>query len=873
MKRILSAAAVVSLAVLPAVTRSAPVARASEVTVSQDNLRTDWDPGEPALTPSAVGSSSFGELFSTAVNGQVYAQPLVVGSTVIVATDNDWVYGLNAATGAVDWSVSLGTPWASGSICSDLAPNTGVTGAPVYDASTGAVYLVAVTIVNAKPAYNFYGISAATGAITEKMPISGSPTNDSSITFNAAQQWERPGLLLMNGWVFTAFGSHCDNPPYVGFVTGVNVSTQAETLWSDETGVTDNQAGIWQSGGGLVSDGSGRIFFASGNGVSPAPGPGTSPPGQLAESVVRLAVQSNGSLAAQDFYSPKNAPTLDSEDLDLGSGSPVGLPFGTNAYPDLLVQGTKDGRIYVLNRNSLGGREQGPGGNDATVRTVCCFAGLWGHPAVFGDTTTLTASNWLAAHDFLYYVAKNDYLREMKWGADSTGRPYLHTVATSSFTFGYTSGSPVVTSNGPDPSSAVVWEIGTTGGTGASGTLYAFPAVPASTCTSASPCKLAPIWSAPIGTASKFAIPATDGGRVYVGTRDGHVLGFGVKTGSTTAAALGGAAPVTFTPAAVGAKSTANITVTASAGVTVSGLSATSGTPADPFTVGQVTETAKGSSTRVPVRFPVTLSKGDALHAPVTFAPAAAGGAAGALSFATTRPARSAPENVPLFGEGTRTGLYTTSSSVQFAVVGDSSVTNVPVGTSELGAVDITNGGTTPQTVTSVTPPAGPFSASGLPAPGSVIKPGQSVTVQLTFAPQRAGAAVGSFAVRGDSGAIPTVVLSGTGVQPVSRFTASPRTVNFGAVPLGRRALATIDVANTGNQPAIVTGVAGLRSPFGARYTVARGLPLNPGEDLRIPVTFTPARPGTFTAVYRLTWTDRFGKHTLTVALAGTCAG
>jgi hypothetical protein len=86
------------------------------------------------------------------------------------------------------------------------------------------------------------------------------------------------------------------------------------------------------------------------------------------------------SLAAQDFYSPKNAPTLDSEDLDLGSGSPVGLPFGTNVYPDLLVQGTKDGRIYVLNRNSLGGREQGPGGTDATVRTVCCFAGLWGHP-------------------------------------------------------------------------------------------------------------------------------------------------------------------------------------------------------------------------------------------------------------------------------------------------------------------------------------------------------------------------------------------------------------------------------------------------------------------------------------------------------------
>ena len=875
MKRTLLAvalAAVVTLAVLPAVPRSLPAASADEVTVSQDNLRTDWDPSEPALTPSAVGSSSFGELFSTAVNGQVYAQPLVVGSTVIVATENDWVYGLNAATGAVDWSLSLGTPWATGSICSDLAPDVGVTGGPVYDPATGAVYMIAATMLNSAPQYYLYGISAATGAITEKVHIYGNPTNDHSITFNAAQQWERPGLLLMNGWVYTAFGSHCDNPPYVGFVAGVNVATEASTLWSNETGVTDNQAGIWQSGGGLVSDGAGRIFVSSGNGVSPAPGPGTKPPGQLAESVIRLAVQSSGSLAAQDFFSPKNAPTLDSEDLDLGSGAPVGLPFGTNVYPDLLVQGTKDGRIYVLNRDGLGGREQGPGGSDATVRTVCCFAGLWGHPAVFGDTTTLTASNWSAAHDFLYYVAKNDYLREMKWGVDSTGRPYLHTVATSTFTFGYTSGSPVVTSNGTDPSSAVAWEIGSTDVTGAGGTLYAFPAVPASTCTSTSPCKVAPIWSAPIGTASKFAIPATDGGRVYVGTRDGHVLGFGIKTGSTTAAALGGATPVKFAQVAVGAKSTANVTVTASAGVTVSGVSAASGAPADPFTVGQVTETPNGSSTPVPVRFPVTLSKGDALHASVTFAPTAPGGAAGALSFATTLPARYAPENVPLFGEGTRTGLYATSSSVHFAVVGDSSVTNVPVGTTELQTVDITNGGTTPQAVTSVTPPAGPFSASGLPVPGTVIKPGQSVTVQVTFAPQRAGPAIGSFAVGGGSGAIATVGLSGTGVAPVTRFTASPRTVNFGAVPLGRRAVATIDIANTGNQPAIVTGAALLRSPFGARYTVASGLPVNPGEDLRIPVTFRPARTGTFTGLYQLSWTDRFGRHTLTVVLTGTGA-
>lgn len=96
----LTAAAILVLGFLPAVIAVLPgpgaaTARADEVTVSQNSLRTGWDPNEPGLTPTAVSSSSFGELFSTPVNGQVYGQPLVVGSTVVVATENDRVYGLN----------------------------------------------------------------------------------------------------------------------------------------------------------------------------------------------------------------------------------------------------------------------------------------------------------------------------------------------------------------------------------------------------------------------------------------------------------------------------------------------------------------------------------------------------------------------------------------------------------------------------------------------------------------------------------------------------------------------------------------------------------------------------------------------------------
>jgi hypothetical protein len=865
-------AAVLLLAMIPAVSGAPAPARADEVTASQDLLRTGWDRGEPALTPAAVSGSGFGQLFSTAVNGQVYAQPLVVGSTVIVATENDMVYGLNASSGVVKWSRSLGTPWTTVTPpCNDLAPDIGDTSTPVYDPSTSTVWLVAATVVNSAPQYNFYGISAATGAIAAQKAISGSPANDSSVKFNAAQEWQRPGLLLLNGWVYAAFASHCDNSPWDGFVSGMNSSTHATTLWSAETGLTENKAGIWQSGGGLMSDGSGRIFFASGNGVSPAPGKGSSPPGQLAESVVRLAVQSGGALAATDFFSPKSAPTLDAQDLDLGSGSPVGLPFGTTQYPSLLVQGTKDGRIYVLNRTNLGGREQGANGSDATVHTICCFAGLWGHPAVFANTTTLTTSSQGSAANFLYYVAKNDYLREMRWSIDSSGRPSLHTVANSSFTFGYTSGSPAVTSNGTSASSAIVWEIGATGATGTGGTLYAFRAVPASTCTSSSPCKLSPLWSAPIGTASKFAIPATGGGRIYVGTRDGHVLGFGIRTAA--AAAPLSAAPVTFTQTTVGATSTSMATVTAAAKTTVSGVSTNSADVTEPFTVGRVIETKPGSGTKLPVTFPVALAKGDALHASVSYHPTTPGGSTGAVSFAV-KSAHLPSVNVPLFGNGIHTGLFATPGSLTIAQVSDHGVFPVPVGTSELGTVDITNTGTSPQTVTGVTKPAAPFTATQLPAPGTVIRPGQSVTVLVTFAPKQAGGATGSLTIRGSSGPAAAVRLSGTAVPAMSKFVATPAAVIFGAVPVGHQAVAVVDIKNAGNQPALAAG-SKLHAPFGTLFSVAEGLPVNPGDDLKLRITFAPAHAGKhqFLGVYTFTWTDPLGIHTLHIHLSGTGTG
>src|SRR5712691_7065961 len=226
----------------------------NETGVSQNDLRNGWDPNEPALTPAAVQGGQFGRIFKTAVNGQVYGQPLVIGNTLVVATENDWVYGLNATTGAVLWKTSLGTPFHI-TTCNDLTPNIGVTSTGVYDPSTNTVYEMGM-VKEISLEWHLFGLNLSTGAITFKQRLVGHPTNDPKLSFSPVVEGQRASLLLMNGSVYAAFASHCDHDSYEGYVGGVNISTNATTLWADDVGVANKKGGIWQSGSGVMSDGS-----------------------------------------------------------------------------------------------------------------------------------------------------------------------------------------------------------------------------------------------------------------------------------------------------------------------------------------------------------------------------------------------------------------------------------------------------------------------------------------------------------------------------------------------------------------------------------------------------------------------------------------
>jgi hypothetical protein len=114
----------------------------------------------------------------------------------------------------------------------------------------------------------------------------------------------------------------------------------------------------------------------------------------------------------------------------------------STAHPRLLVEVGKDGRVFLLDRDNLGGRKQGSSGGDAVVGVTGPFNGLWGHLALYGGES-----------GYVYFVGNNGPLRTLKYGVDGSGNPVLSSVGTSAGNFGYTSGSPTVTSDGTTPGS------------------------------------------------------------------------------------------------------------------------------------------------------------------------------------------------------------------------------------------------------------------------------------------------------------------------------------------------------------------------------------------------------------------------------------
>jgi hypothetical protein len=804
------------------------------LTATADDLRTGWYSDEPGLDPVIVGGPSFGRVWNTTLTlspgEQVFAQPLVKGDTVFVATEANNLYALDAATGAIKASRALGKPFAASDVgCGDLVPTLGVTGTPVIDDATNTAYFFSKTYLANLPMSDpsnvgWFMHAVDVDTLVERsgfpVPIVGRASNDPALPFNPFMQHQRTALLLMNGVVYAGFGSHCDVGVWHGWIIGVGTDGQVKTLFSTTIGSVTG-GGIWGGGGGLVSDGPGRIFFATGNsGGVPDDTPQARPTWQLTQAAVHLQVQADGSLLPVDFFVPSNRAMLDLMDSDVGSGGPIGLPptFGTAATPRLLLAGGKSGTVYVLDRDRLGGFKQGPGGGDAVVSSFVSAGGLWSREAV-----------WPGDGGYVYVTPNQAGLEAYKYGVSSSGVPTFSRAGVAPTTFGYTSGSPVVTSNGTTSGTAVVWATRSTGAFG-TGTLQAYAAVPDGAG------KLTLLYEDTYGPHPKFAVPGIGGGRVFVGSRDGHVIAYG----NPVAAALT-VPPQTFGTVVVGGVANANVVLTAKQAVTVTSLGSSStafavGTPSSPL--------------------PAALGVGGTLTVPVSFSPAAAALYAASLDVTTSAGVVSGS----LRGQGQSAGAELRASPSIVAFPG------IARGTSTTMSVSLSNVGAQPLTWSGFDLPATPFSASGLPAVGTTLAAGASLQITFTFAPTTNGTFSSSFGVHG-SGGDATIMMSGAAGDPPA-MVITPASLDFFAVA-GQVQSLGFTITNTGGSPLTITkSKPPTQGIFTAQTSLDEGTAIPAGQSRFEVVSFKASSPGSYADQWIVTGSDGSGVRTL--AFTGT---
>ena len=844
MRRIFAVSSVCLLTLLATAARASASEEVfgSSLTNSGGDLRTGWYPNEPTLTPELLEGGTFGRLWTTPVAGQVYAQPLLDDGTLFVATEENNLYGLNPATGAQEWTKNLGEPWNPGEIsCADLAPKVGVTATPVIDQETNIAYLTYKTYgekevepgkIVKEPEWFMDAVSVATGAQEPGFPVllNGTAQNASGQKFEPKTQLQRPGLLLMGGVVYAAFGSDCDTLPWQGWVFGVSTEGTdsgggaIRARWvADESG---SGAGIWQSGAGITSDGPGTMLVSTGNGGAPStPTPGDKPPTNRGESIVRLDVQPNGSLKVVDFFAPYNATYLDSWDADFASGGVTGLPneyFGTASIPHLAVAVGKDGYVYLLNRDNLGGIGQGPSDSDDVVQRIGPYGGVWSRPGVWpgegGWVYIPTASGGTSAS------GSSGNLQVYQYGLSGTGAPTLSLQGTSAEAFGFSSSAPVITSDETIPGSGLVWIVWTPNGSGEGAQLRAYKPVPVH----GEPVML---WSAPIGTSAKFATPGVGAGRLYVGTRDGHVIAFG----SPVTPILSGS-PTAFGTTTIGDSTEKTLTLTAT----------------EPLTLSKLDESSSQFALDTPSSpLPATLTTGQTIEVPITFSPTESGPIGGTVT-ATTSTGKTASFGLSGTGETPDAKLEVSPLVVTFD--------GTAIGEHASAGATFRNVGGSPLTIEKVNLPSAPFGVEGSPVAGATIEPGGSITITVTFNPTEAGAFNGEIGLETSAGS-EAIGLSGAAGLP-GALQVQEEKVEYGSVALGSSESQSFTVTNTGGIAIEITkSKPPIGGAFAATTSLSEGTTIAPGQSLTETVKFTPTEAGPASADWPINGKDATGLH------------
>jgi len=301
------------------------------------------------------------------LDGAVYAEPLVAGGCVYVATEDNSVYAFNAATGAPVWHVHLASPVTAGLACAGDIDPSGITGTPVLDPAHDELWAVVLTYVSGRPAHEVVALNARTGALLRRQVVALPGTDP------AAEQ-QRAALDMEAGNVYVPLGGlYGDCGDYKGAVISVP-GTPGHKLGYWHT-PTAREGAVWEVGGPDVLP-NGDILLSTGNSAA-SPGQGFDGGDALIELTASLKVAS--------YFAPRSWAVWNTEDLDLGSTGPALLPGG------LAFQVGKAGVGFLVSTSHLGGI----GGQLASAQV--CNGGAYGADAVSGSTVYVPCSGGLVA--------------------------------------------------------------------------------------------------------------------------------------------------------------------------------------------------------------------------------------------------------------------------------------------------------------------------------------------------------------------------------------------------------------------------------------------------------------------------------------------
>lgn len=814
------------------------------------------------MDPAIVGSADFAQIFKTALPGnyngaaeQIFSQPLVytpsddTNQYVYFATTQNNVYKLDAKTGQILLSRNLAIPFLTADLdgCVDINPLIGVTSTGVIDSATDTLYLMSKTYANqaggngaqGKPNGRYYLHALNVNDLTERanfpVNLEGIVARNNPVrSFNGGIQHQRPALLHSGEYIYAGFASHCVQYNFTGWLMGFDKTTGAvvERYATEGDGVpnTTPGGGIWMSGGGLASDDQGSLFFGTGNGfasqLSTIPVEGHSPPTSLEEAAVHMTLNDDGSVTVVDFFMPQEKQALDGADKDLGTSPLELLPseFSCGSITHMGVITGKSGKTYFLNLDDLGGYRTGPNSGDRVIQVYqnenSVYAGAGVYPLEGG----------------YIYINVIRYPTHVFKFSCVNGVPSFIKVADSPESNAYILGVShgTVTSLNGEEGTGLLWTTDVQGNN-----LRIYNAIPENG-------YLTEIRNFSVPGTTKFTRAVFGDGRVYMGTMQGYVYGFGAPTTPP----LNCSTPVDFGSLdIVDTAVTAQVTCTAVIATTIKSLQLT-----DPdFDISSSTT------------FPATQAAGSKFTFSASFKPTTVGLLTGTVSIATTNGVTGYSSTTSVLLEGTSLSagaLFAVSPSVL-------TFTNVVIGATPGGVeepVIFSNVGNSTLTIsdilfstTSATGPwvegtstsngteIGAFTLSGLP---STIAADGGQTIEVTFNPTVGGnftlyvqvstnGGNQTFEVDANAGPGPTCLLQFQTPDGLDWVTYDKNmNFTFGNVTENTSRSLLLRVTNNGTSDAVPLSLTVSKPPFGVagiigaanQIDLAEGTVLKPGE-------------------------------------------